>query len=48
MIFSSLLRYLITFLSFPYNLKREKLSDKQKKLIEDLKIDLYIFDTDLI
>ena len=48
MIFSSLLRYLITFLSFPYNLKREKLSDKQKKLIEDLKVrSLNIFDTDL-
>ena len=47
MIFNNLLRYLITFLSFPYNLKREKLSDKQKKLIEDLKIkSLDIFDAD--
>jgi len=46
MIFSNLFRYLITFLSFPYNLKREKLSDEQKKLIEDLKIrSVEIFDT---
>ena len=38
MIFSNLLRHLITFLSFPSNLRKEKLSENQKKLIKDLKI----------
>ena len=36
--FSNLLRLLTTFLSFPSNLRREKLSEKQKKLINNLQI----------
>ncbi len=36
--FSNLLRLLSTFLSFPSNLRREKLSEKQKKLISNLQI----------
>ena len=38
MIFSNLFRFLITFLSFPSNLRREKLSYTQIELIEDLKV----------
>ena len=38
MIFSNLFRFIITFLSFPSNLRREKLSYTQIELIEDLKI----------
>ena len=37
MIFSNLLRLLITFLSFPSNLRREKLNENQINLIKDLK-----------
>ncbi len=38
MIFSNIARLLITFLSFPRNLKRENLNDDQRKLIKNLKI----------
>ena len=37
MILSNALRYFLTFLSFPSNLKSEKLSEVQKTLIKDLK-----------
>ncbi len=37
-VFSNLLRLLITFLSFPNNLRREKLTHEQKELIKELKI----------
>ena len=36
-VFSNLFRFLITFLSFPNNLRREKLTKNQKLLIKDLK-----------
>ena len=36
--FSDLLRFLITFLSFPSNLRREKLTNNQKELIRELQI----------
>ena len=35
---SDLIRFLITFLSFPSNLKKEKLTDTQRQLIEELQI----------
>ena len=36
--FSDLFRFLITFLSFPNNLRREKLTNNQKELIKELQI----------
>ena len=37
-LFSNFIRYLITFLSFPENFRKEKLTDNQKELIKELKI----------